>query len=137
MFTELEENGSLNPSNEVDLYALHFTFIPRVNESLANFVLAWNNHPLSTENNLSPLQIYTAYLIGSALFEEDVDPATYGTEDISLGADSDEEDQVQVPNIIIPLTELRENDPLANSQDHGKLKRILQHCWCSISPNDK
>ncbi len=34
-----------------------------------------------------------------------VDPAPYyGTEDITLGADSDEEDQIKIRNIIISLS---------------------------------
>ena len=33
---------------------------------------------LSTENNLTPLQIYTANSQGSQLFDEVIDPALYG-----------------------------------------------------------
>ena len=33
---------------------------------------------MSTENNLTPLQIYTAYSQGSQLFDDIMDPALYG-----------------------------------------------------------
>lgn len=60
-FSELEDMGALNPTNEADTFALHYVFLPRINASLHKFQLGWNNHQLSTENNLSPLQLYTAY----------------------------------------------------------------------------
>ena len=70
VFTELEESGALSPANDTDVYALHYVFHPRMN--------GWNNHPLSTENGFSPLQLYTAYAQGSSLFEDEhVDPTTY------------------------------------------------------------
>ena len=73
-----EYAGALNPQNDADLFALHYVFLPRINSSLAKFSSAWNNHPLSTENNLTSLQIYTAYSQGSQLFDEVIDPELYG-----------------------------------------------------------
>ena len=55
LFNDLEYAGALNPQNDADLFALL--------SSQDKFVFgssAWNNHPLLTENNLTPLQIYTA-----------------------------------------------------------------------------
>ena len=74
LFYDLERACALNADNDADLFALHYVFLPRINSSLARFKSAWNNHPLSTENNLTPLQIYTAYSQGSELFDEDIDP---------------------------------------------------------------
>ena len=34
LFSFMEENAILNPFNEVDIAALHFTFIPLINEKL-------------------------------------------------------------------------------------------------------
>lgn len=80
VFTELECDGALHPDNESDMYALHYVFLSQINASLAAFHIAWNNHSLSTETNMSPLQLYTAYSQGSSLFDEDIDPLTYGVE---------------------------------------------------------
>jgi hypothetical protein len=39
-------------------YLPYFVYIPRINRALKEFVSQWNTHPVSTENNLSPLQMY-------------------------------------------------------------------------------
>ena len=54
VFNELENLDALNPQNEVDLFCLHRVFIPRINSALVEFQAAWNQHALSSENNLSP-----------------------------------------------------------------------------------
>ena len=59
IFDGMERDGLLDPLNHVHLYALHFVYIPRINKSLEEFVSQWNNHPISTENNLFPLQMNT------------------------------------------------------------------------------
>ena len=107
VFMDLEESGALRPSNDADIYALHYIYLPRINASLQDFMHGWNNHPLSTENNLPPLQLYTAYAQGSPLFEEQVDPDSYGTDssdDHTSTADTDDQaDTVIVPIVDIPL----------------------------------
>jgi len=40
------------------LFALHFTFLPRINRALGSFVDAWNLHPIRTEHNWTPEQIW-------------------------------------------------------------------------------
>lgn len=57
-FTMLEQTGKLDPLNEVDLYSLHFIFLPRINDTLQSFIQSWNNHSLSTENNFTPNQLF-------------------------------------------------------------------------------
>ena len=66
----------------------------------------WNNHPLSTKNGLSPLQLYTAYAQGSSLFEDEhVDPTTYGIDPNSEVPDDDDQNQtVVVPVVDIPIS---------------------------------
>ncbi len=70
LFSELEHQHLLHPDNDADLFALHFVFIPQINKALDEFAAAWNSHRLSTENNLTPLQLYTAGSFGSELFTE-------------------------------------------------------------------
>lgn len=95
---DLEHADTRNPTNDADLFALHYVFLSRINSSLATFASAWNNHALSTENNLTPLQIYTAYSQCSQLFDEDIDPDEQHTS-------ADEEDSVVVPPTNIPLSQ--------------------------------
>ena len=37
-FIELEDSTKLNPLNEVDLFCLHYVFLPRINDTLQTFV---------------------------------------------------------------------------------------------------
>lgn len=58
VFYELEMQQLLDPLNETDLFCLHQVYIPIINRILAEFVESWNNHPLSTERNLTPNQLF-------------------------------------------------------------------------------
>ena len=57
-FQAMEESGVLYMSNPTHKFAVHFVFLPRINKALSSFVLAWNSHPLRTENNWSPERIW-------------------------------------------------------------------------------
>lgn len=59
MFYSLEDEGLLDPVDEVDLFVLHFVFIPRINQQLHSFKAAYCRHKLRTEHNHSPLQLWT------------------------------------------------------------------------------
>jgi hypothetical protein len=50
VFYYLESIEMLDPNNKIDLYVLHYVFMPRLNKSLDIFVMQWNNHPLSSEH---------------------------------------------------------------------------------------
>lgn len=65
-FNALEE-GLLDPANEVDIFCLHYVFLPQLNKSLADFNGGWNCHPLSTEGSMSPLQLFAEGLCSSEL----------------------------------------------------------------------
>ena len=43
LFYGMEDLGILNPVNEADLFALHYVFIPRINNHLHQFKEAWNH----------------------------------------------------------------------------------------------
>ncbi len=58
LFRSMEDDGNLNCLNEVDMFCLHFTFLPRINQALESFVESWNNHPVSTCSNLTPNQVF-------------------------------------------------------------------------------
>ena len=59
LFYYLEECGRLDDLSDLDLYCLHLVYLPKINESLATFVDGWNCHTLSTEHNLTPMQVFS------------------------------------------------------------------------------
>ena len=58
LFYEMEQCGMLDPSNELHLFALHFTYLSRVNRNLQIFAEGHNRAPLSTERGKSPWQLW-------------------------------------------------------------------------------
>ena len=58
LFCHLEENMMLDISNVNHLFALQWTFIPRIQRALDLFSDGWNNHPMRSENNHSPYQLW-------------------------------------------------------------------------------
>ena len=62
LFNYLETIQLLDPNNEVDLFCLHQVFIPCINRHLESWNQAWIKHPMRSEHNLSPEQLWTAGL---------------------------------------------------------------------------
>ena len=58
----MENTLILDPSNEILIFCLHYVYLPRINESLQMFTDGWNNHPMSSQNNLSPIQLWISGL---------------------------------------------------------------------------
>ena len=52
------ESEDLDPLNEVDLYCLHYVFLPHINKSISEFQESWNHHALSSEGSMSPYQLF-------------------------------------------------------------------------------
>ena len=57
-FRALESEEKVDPMNEVDLFRLHYVFLPGINRCLSEFQDSWNHHGLSSEANKSPLQLF-------------------------------------------------------------------------------
>ena len=57
-FFALESEGLLDPLNHVDIFCLHYVFLPRIQHSLQEFQASWNLHGLSTEGRMSPTQLF-------------------------------------------------------------------------------
>ena len=64
-FRIMESQGMLDPLNEVDVFSLHFCFLPIVNKATESFQEAWNNHKVSTEGNATPYQLYLAGMMAA------------------------------------------------------------------------
>ena len=46
LFYFLEEHGLLDPTDEKDLFSLHYVYLPRINKQLSLFQRAWDCKPL-------------------------------------------------------------------------------------------
>lgn len=57
-FHFLENEGVLDPDNEMHIWALHYVYLPRINRDLQDFMTQWNHHGLRTEHHMTPLQIF-------------------------------------------------------------------------------
>lgn len=63
LFYHLEATGALDPDNDVHLFCLHYVYVPRINHHLEKWMNAWNMHSVRTEQNYSPLQLWTRGLL--------------------------------------------------------------------------
>ena len=53
------ESQHLDPVNDAHLLALHLVYKHRINNAITSFIEQWNHHPLRTEINKSPYQLWT------------------------------------------------------------------------------
>ena len=58
LFRALESESILDPDSAEDLLALHYVFLPVVQQQLDCFREAWCYHGLRTEHNYSPHQLW-------------------------------------------------------------------------------
>ena len=63
LFYFMEELGILDQSGELYLFALHYVFIPRINNLLSRWSEAYERHPLGTEHNSSPRQLWVESML--------------------------------------------------------------------------
>ncbi|KAF6724161.1 hypothetical protein FQA47_023927 [Oryzias melastigma] len=127
----LEEEGSLDPTNYLHLFAAHYVFLPRLQSELCTFIDGWNNHPLRKEQNLTPNQLWemgrTQNPVSTTDHQQhDFDPIP------AIDEDGEELQGIVVPPLTCPLTQqslanLRATIcPTAASDDHGQGLYILE-----------
>ena len=128
LFYFLEHHDLLQPNNEQHLFALHYVYKARINQSLNQFKNAWNNHSIRTEHSKSPNQLFTAGALQLQMsglsavdFFNSVDEF-FGVEEDGLTVD---DNSVAIPNILFHLTEEHQHDleetvnPLAESSNYA------------------
>ncbi|XP_068710300.1 uncharacterized protein [Montipora foliosa] len=130
LFYEMEQCGMLDPSNELHLFALHFTYLPRVNRNLQIFAEGHNRAPLSTERGKSPWQLW----ISGAVTTSNRGIDDFWNQGDYYGVDwdgpvpnnqTDAQEAVEVPTTSNPLQEadyvsLKSLiDPLRDSDEYG------------------
>lgn len=81
LFYSLEERGLLSPSNEIDLFCLHYVFLPKINNHLEVFRQAYNRHRMRTEGNHSPMQLWLQGMLDTD--DETAASGVYNLEELS------------------------------------------------------
>ena len=79
LFQSFERDG-FNINSVCHIFTLQYMFMPRIQEDLNNFKSYWNNHPLATEQNKTPLQMI---ILNRAAINHDepIDMLNYGVEE--------------------------------------------------------
>lgn len=54
----MEHGNILDINNDIHIFSLHFVFLPRIARDLEAWKEAHNNHPLRTEKNNTPVQLW-------------------------------------------------------------------------------
>ena len=118
----LEENMHLEISNDIHTFVLHYVLEPRMNGHLKLFRKGWDNHPISTERNRFPNQLWLYGLLIHCSMQYDNFNAIDWERPMSNGIS---EDDIGIPQIHIEHeTEvlqilLSQVDPLQNSEVFG------------------
>ena len=135
IFNFLEDNQLLDLRCEINMFALHYVFILRINRSLSELINSWNNHPMSSVGNrsqISDLQQWHSGLaaclnsdytaVQSVLYGDDW--RGYGVDD-DVPQDDDNTYDVEVPDVQLLLTEEQLEfmqlsvEPLSDDGNHG------------------
>lgn len=131
LFYEMEDNDQLCVDNEIDLFSLHFVFLPRINVQLQHFASAWNHHPVRTENGFSPIQLWRRGLLSASpdfqceLFDGMTVANDYGVESNNLHRSNVDYELINIPEINVNLNqeqvqEIEQNfNPLRPSELNG------------------
>ena len=129
VFWYLEENGYLEIDNELHLFCLHFIFLPRIDRHLELFREGYDNHPLRTESNMTPIQLWLYGLnsVNNHTSTLEVELNTYGIDfegplpSQMYDGETWNDISIEVPPIVCPSNENQLNfissavDPLAIS----------------------
>ena len=134
IFYYLERYQLLDPLNEEAMYALHHVYCPQINRSLVELKNSWNNHPMSTVHNRSPLQLWysgfsnanTEYSeVQGVLDDTHQNWNNYGIDEDEPLPEDNADDEIDVPETQLTVAEHQLNqlqilvDPLANDENHG------------------
>ena len=123
-FLALDDAGNLDPNNITDLYCLHFAYLPVINKRLDEFVQGYNHHPLSTEGNYTPHQLFRMNyrLLQLQHLKESgsinlADITARSQNDVSVGI---------IPRVLTPTEEVRLREIIDNEGDEETHKLFLR-----------
>ena len=141
LFHHVEQEGVLNPLDSIQLYSLHYVYLPRINRALQTFIAGWNKHTISKTGGNSPLTLYSRELVQLCKSNRVAfDYYTQVSSNYGSGTSNDDEQfvsntefTVDIPPMI-DLGETGENylsslvNPLSNSEVHA-----IDFYKCSVS----
>ena len=120
LFTAMEDMGILDSISETDLWCLHFFFQKVIDDKLQEWVAAWIRHPLSTEHNLTPLQLWVQDNFENACFQQTVSN-DYGIDwEGPVSVDNGYEDGIDVvtTNCLLNQTQLNDLQRMVDESDY-------------------
>ncbi|XP_076843839.1 uncharacterized protein LOC143527165 isoform X3 [Brachyhypopomus gauderio] len=101
----LEEDGLLDIADSLHLYCVHYSFLPRLKDDLSRFARGWDDHPVRTEQNMTPNQLWHLGLmqnpVGEPGMSEGIHIDAIDWED--SGLDVEEHQGVILPGLECPL----------------------------------
>lgn len=128
LFRDLESEEILDTLNDVDMYCLHYIFLPRLKKCVHDFQESWNNHRLSTEGNMTPYQLFaegmrcaTELNIATSLSMLHAS----NLQNVTANLPAEDEHNIVVPTVfLVPcevlLQQLQVIDPMQSCHDYGK-----------------
>ena len=141
LFYYFESHNQLDLVNQAHLLALHLVYKQRINHALLHLVQQWNHHPLSSERNRSPYQIWTEGFYNHANSNHgavldllsDENARNFGIDDEGPVPEIQTRNNVIVPEINVDLTEdeISQLEDLATSDiprnEHGEQAYLIVH----------
>ncbi|XP_068731183.1 uncharacterized protein [Montipora capricornis] len=133
-FYAMEQTGLLDVENPIHMFALQYVFLKRINFALSEWMVSFNDHPVQTEQNWSPNQMWLNGMMNSSnplangRLDDNPEEITFYGEDPEGQAPFEESDNnvevspAQLPNVSNgELTAYLCNsiDPLQESSSFG------------------
>ena len=107
LFRDMELAEMVGPTSELDLFALHYIYMARVQRSLNEFQRQWNFHSLSSMGHRSPLALWSEGVMSNpVLLDEVCDSAHLGIDE----GDIVPEVEVTSNNVVVPASLMRLDD---------------------------
>ncbi|CAD6594560.1 MAG: hypothetical protein ASARMPRED_000793 [Alectoria sarmentosa] len=73
-FEQLEDSEALHPDNELDVWCLHFVYLPRINHALKEFQeTLWNDHKISNTAGSTPKKLFIRGMLAADRMGFDMD----------------------------------------------------------------
>ncbi|PFX25078.1 hypothetical protein AWC38_SpisGene10295 [Stylophora pistillata] len=132
IFEAIEDEGILDVLNDVHLYSLHHVFIPCINKSLQEFVQQMNNHPVSSEKNKSPLQMWQEGMLENihsghtALNPSEIDDFGVDPEGLLSVEEEDYQVNIECPSISLSEQQIKQLPNPLQVDDYCGIGSFLQ-----------
>ena len=115
------------------LFSLHYIFLPRINRHLGLFQEGYDNHPLRSESNMTPIQLWVSGVMNTFTLNdlEQSNVSAYGIDfegplpSARYNGETWQDVSVEVPEIMCPISEAQLHNlsstinPLSESSCYG------------------